>query len=99
MTHPDKPTLKDEKAASQRGYVFTRPENPLTMPDKFRDYGLRHAGSYYYNFHALPPLILGEDPAFKGVGRLLEVEHAQHWLGLFMASTFITVATLEQPHP
>ncbi len=96
VTHPDKPTLNDEKAASQRGHVFTRPENPVTLPDKFSEYGLKHIGNYYYNFHALPPLILNEDPSLKGIGRLLEIKYAQHWLGMFMASTFVTVAKLER---
>lgn len=89
ITHPDEP---DSKSTKSRDNIFTRPENPLTYPAKLARYGFRHQGNWFYHFHALPPLIRNLDPVLVEASRALEIDQAEAWQGLFMASTFVNMA-------
>ena len=95
MTNSDKPTLDDEKKSSQRGYVFTKPENPLTFSEKLESYGLRSLDNSYYNIHFVPPLLKKQNPDLDRLDPDLERSLSHHWLGMFMASTFVNLARLE----
>ena len=60
IKYPDKPIKYDPDISyhSTREYVFTKPENPITYPKKLLKYNFKHQDTFFYNFHAMPPLIL-----------------------------------------
>ncbi len=89
ITHPQEP---DSPSTKSRDNIFTRPENPLTYPAKLARYGFRHEGNWFYHFHALPPLIRNIDPVLIEASQALEIDRADAWQGLFMASTFVNMA-------
>ncbi len=89
MTNPDFPNT-DQKKTSQRGYVFTRSENPLSYEQKLSPHGLISHENQYYGFHIAPPLMM--DDALRKQSNAMEIKFARDWRGLFMASTFLNVA-------
>lgn len=91
ITNPDKPVNKDGEN-SARDIIFTKPENPITYPDKLIKHGFINKEFMYYNFHCLPPLIRNEDKELIEISKQMEIVYAKKWQGMFMASTFISVA-------
>lgn len=91
VTHPDKPVNQDP-AKTGRDFIFTKPENPLTYPEKLARYGFFGKENLYYHFHALPPLLREGSPALIELSRRMEVRCARTWQGMFLASTFVSVA-------
>lgn len=91
ITNPDKPVNKNSEN-SARDIVFTKPENPILYPEKLKKYGFEHKEFLYYNFHCLPPLIRNGDKELIETSKKMEIQYARHWQGMFMASTFISVA-------
>ena len=67
--------------------------NPLTIKsDVLEPLGLRYEDTYYYHFHALPPLfehLVSEE--FHELSAQMEV--GTDWRGIFMASSFVVHAT------
>lgn len=91
LTNPDEPINTDGNN-SARDIVFTKPENPITYPNKLREYGFANKEFLYYNFHCLPPSIRNENKELIEISKRMEVRYSRDWQGMFMASTFISVA-------
>lgn len=91
ITHPDEPVNTDA-GRSGRDIIFTRPENPLTYGDKLASFGFREKETLYYHFHAAPPLIRNASPALLDASKQLELVEARSWQGMFIASSFVSVA-------
>jgi len=91
ITNPHKPVNKDNKN-SARDIVFTKPENPLLYPGKLAKHCFEHKEFLYYNFHKLPPLIRNADKRLIEASKSMEITFAKRWQGMFMASTFVSVA-------
>lgn len=91
LTSPDQPINKDSKN-SGRDIVFTKPENPVTYPDKLAKYGFTNKDFMYYNFHCLPPLLRNSSQEWIDISKKMEIQYSKTWQGMFMASTFISVA-------
>ena len=94
IKYPNKP-IKDDPDIdyhSTREYVFTKPENPITYPNKLLKYNFKHMDTYYYNFHAMPPLIRNNEKKFLDISKKLEINMSQDWRGMFIASTFLTIS-------
>ena len=89
MAHPDKPVNQDPTRTG-RDFIFTKPENPLTYPEKLACYGFRGGENLYYHFHALPPLCCGTPRSSSSpAGWRCALPNRQ---GMFLASTFVSVA-------
>jgi len=91
ITNSDKPINKNSEN-SARDIVFTKPENPILYPSKLAKYGFEHKEFLYYNFHCLPPLIRNADKKLIEISKEMEIKLSKDWRGMFMASTFISVA-------
>ena len=89
--HSDKPINRDKKN-SARDIIYLRPENPLIYDKKIANFGFHHEKTQYYHFHALPPLLRNEEKSLLDISSKMEIRNADSWQGLFMASTFISVA-------
>ena len=91
ITNPDKPTNVDPQK-SARDTIFVKPENPITYPNKLRQYHFENRDFYYYHFHALPPILRNPDADLLELSEKMEIHFSQRWQGMFMSSTFINVA-------
>jgi ubiquinone/menaquinone biosynthesis C-methylase UbiE len=91
ITNPDKPVNVDPKK-SGRDIIFTKPENPITYGDKLSSYGFKNCEILYYHFHALPPLLRNDKSKLLALSKKMEIRFAKEWQGMFLASTFISVA-------
>ena len=91
ITHSDAPINKDSNN-SARDVIFIEPENPILYPDKLAKYGFTNKEFMYYNFHCLPPLIRNGARELIEISKQMEIQFARNWQGIFMASTFISVA-------
>jgi len=87
----EKPINKNP-SKSARDIIFLKPENPLVLPEKLKEFGFTHQERHFYHFHALPPLIRNGNDQLIELSKTLEIESSQCWQGLFMASTFIEVS-------
>lgn len=91
IVNPDKPINVDPKK-SGRDIVFTKSENPITYSEKISQYGFENKGIQYYHFHALPPLLRNDNPELLEASKKMEIHFSSKWQGMFMASTFISIA-------
>lgn len=91
IKYPKKPINKNLKK-SGRDYIFTKPENPLTYPEKLKKYGFDSIKNRFYHFHALPPLICNESEFLLDISREMELKYADSWQAMFIASMFVNVA-------
>jgi 2-polyprenyl-3-methyl-5-hydroxy-6-metoxy-1,4-benzoquinol methylase len=74
--------------------VWSRYDNPLEMDAMTKKHGFQLEGMYYYHFHAAPPEFEAENPTeFRE--HSLKLENPSDWRGMFMASTFVVKARLE----
>ncbi len=96
IVHPDLPVNTDPER-SGRDIIFTRPENPLVYGSKLTDYGFAQQDLLYYHFHALPPLLRNGDRELEELSKQVELTEARAWQGMFLASTFLSVAQATQP--
>jgi ubiquinone/menaquinone biosynthesis C-methylase UbiE len=87
----EKPVNKNPDK-SARDIIFLKPENPLVLPEKLKEFEFAHQERHFYHFHALPPLIRNGSQQLMELSKTLEVESSEDWQGLFMASTFIEVS-------
>ena len=65
--------------------------NPLTYRDELAGHGLRQEAQAFFNFHPLPPALLGEGDA----GRIVdpdEIARVPRWKQQFQCSTLFALA-------
>ena len=91
ITNPDVPINKNSEN-SARDIIFTKAENPILYPGKLAKYGFINKEFLYYNFHNLPPLLRNGNIREIEKSINMEIVLAKEWQGMFMASTFISVA-------
>jgi trans-aconitate methyltransferase len=81
--------LLSEAVAGHAGYNVRA--NPLTYGDELAGHGLRLEALAFFNFHPLPPALLGEGDA----GRIVdpdEIERVPRWKQQFQCSTLFALA-------
>lgn len=91
ITHPDEPVNTDA-GRSGRDIIFTRPENPLTFGEKLASFGFAAKDTLYYHFHSVPPLVRNGSDTLLDASKRLELSEARSWQGMFIASTFVSIA-------
>ena len=91
ISNPEAP-CRTYSELSSHDRIFTRPENPVTFPEKLLQNGFRSNDTWFYHFHALPPLLMERLPAMAGISRKMEGLFSRRWQAALMASTFVNVA-------
>ena len=92
ITNPDVPKNIYKSA---RNEIYLRADNPLTIGNELKKFGLHQIDILFYKYHAFPPLLSELSDEFKKIfvqnSRSYEIERAKDWRGYFLASTFIVV--------
>jgi SAM-dependent methyltransferase len=92
LARPDEPREIEHSARDQ---VYLRADNPLSIGEDLRCFGLEQVDIMFYKYHAFAPLLrdVSENvrKIFVGQSRAYEVDRARDWRGYFLASTFIIV--------
>lgn len=72
--------------------VLSRTHNPLVLRDEMERMGFTDLRILFYHWHALPPVVGTRVPDLQRVASL-ELERADDWRGLVMASAFLISGT------
>lgn len=93
MFRTDLPPVRKGKK-DEPGYdeVLSRTHNPLVLRDACLAGGLDDVRILFYHWHALPPLVGSRVPELQR-SMSLEIERADDWRGLVMASAFLVAGT------
>ena len=76
---------------AEPGATYNVRANPLTYADELAAHGLEELGRAYFNFHPLPPALLGEGDA----GRIVdpdEIARVPEWKQQFQCSTLFSLS-------
>lgn len=90
ITFPEKPD-RSGIYSTTRDQVYVKSEIPLTYGDKVARFGFREVDRVFYRFHAMPPVLFETNRAWERLSIPLEREYCRHWIGLFLASGFLSV--------
>jgi hypothetical protein len=88
----DLPSVRKGKK-DEPGYdeVISRVHVPFILEKQLQQTGFKEVRSFFYHYHAFPPMLSGTAEAFFRKASL-EMENPSDWRGHFMASAFILVA-------
>jgi len=86
------PMRKGRKDEPGYDEVISRVHIPFVLQEQFRQAGFQEVRTFFYHYHAFPPMLSGTSEAFFRKASL-EMENPSDWRGHFMASAFILAAT------
>lgn len=86
------PVRKGKKEEPGYDEVISRVHIPFVLEEQLRQTGFQEVRTFFYHYHALPPMLSGTAGAFFKKASV-EMENPSDWRGHFMASAFILAAT------